>query len=974
MIVNMATLELPQVSVIIPAYNCERYVAQAVESVLQQTYPNIEIIVIDDGSKDNTRDVLEPYFDRIRYVYQDNQGVATARNHGIALAQGELIAFLDADDYFIAPEKTANQVACFQDHPSIGIVNSGFCLVDEHGHPIRDVEPWQYAPELDVETWLLKKPVLPSAMMFRKEWLDQVGGFDSRFAFGEDSHLLLRLVTSGCEARWLRQITVAYRQHRNNATQSSIRHVVQSNAANQDNFSRANLPETARKIEGRARYNHLVYLAWRLYHTGNYQEMEQYLYEAFTYAKLLPSQVLCDWIDRFTNHCKSSNYEFNIYSFCQSKEWRALTQTVLKTGLPKVSIIIPSYNNGDFIGEAIESILRQTYKKYEIIVVDDGSTDHTREALEPYFSQIRYIYQENQGASAARNRAIHLARGEFVAFLDADDYLLLDDKLEKQVAMMEADSSIGMVHSGWRLVTTNGEPLYEEELWKYFPELDLETWVLTRIVLPSAMLFRRDWLERINGFDTNLKRAVDVDLILRMARLGCKTAWHREVTVCYRQHNTSLTHNALQQAASFDVVMNKFFAQREQPEQIYRLENKARYRYLIWLAWRLCKFNEFEAMSQYLLQSLDCTLSGPVDTISNWIETFGYLFKGQNLTFDLSALNRSEAWRRCIDQARQHRIPRVSVVIPAYNSAQYIGEAIESVLNQTYQDYEIIVVDDGSTDNTQEALKPYSDRIRYVYHENQGVGVTRNRGIWLARGEFVAFLDADDYFLPNKLEEQVAFFDENPSLGLISGGWRLVTSNGEPISDRELWHGLPELNLEAWVLWRPVLPSAMMIRRDWLERVDGFNTKLSHAEDADLAIRLSLMGCESAWLKKIVTCYRLHGSGATGNVPKQAKLFQVVYDQLFSRADLPEKVRVLENKSRYNCLVWLAWRLYQGGYYCEMAETLQKALQYTTYSKTKTIDNWIELFTNFSKGQQYAFDAYKLNDLREWRQLIYAAG
>ncbi|NJO53255.1 MAG: glycosyltransferase family 2 protein [Leptolyngbyaceae cyanobacterium RM2_2_4] len=91
---------MPLVSVVIPTYNCDRYIVQAIESVLSQTYSNSETIVVDDGSIDQTQRVLEPYFDRIRYVYQQNQGVSGARNRGIQEASGELVAFLDADDFF----------------------------------------------------------------------------------------------------------------------------------------------------------------------------------------------------------------------------------------------------------------------------------------------------------------------------------------------------------------------------------------------------------------------------------------------------------------------------------------------------------------------------------------------------------------------------------------------------------------------------------------------------------------------------------------------------------------------------------------------------------------------------------------------------------------------------------------------------------------------------------------------------------
>src|SRR4028119_1061372 len=141
--------------------------------------------------------------------------------------------------------------------------------------------------------------------------------------------------------------------------------------------------------------------------------------------------------------------------------------------------------------------------------------------------------------------------------------------------------------------------------------------------------------------------------------------------------------------------------------------------------------------------------------------------------------------------------PRVSVIIPVYNCDRYIQEAIESVLNQTYSDYEIIVVDDGSTDNTRSVLEPYFHRIHYIYQENQGASAARNRGLQEARGKFVAFLDADDFFLlPSKLAEQVACFEAQPRLGVVHSGWRMVNQQAKKMVDREPWHNAPKLDLK----------------------------------------------------------------------------------------------------------------------------------------------------------------------------------
>ena len=122
----------------------------------------------------------------------------------IAQAKGNLVAFLDADDYFF-PGKLAKQAAIFARKPEIGIVHSGWQRVDAEGNKLIDIHPWEKAPELDLENWLRWKPVLPSAMMFRREWLEYAGGFDPRFPPAEDTDLILRMALKGCKTAWLRE-------------------------------------------------------------------------------------------------------------------------------------------------------------------------------------------------------------------------------------------------------------------------------------------------------------------------------------------------------------------------------------------------------------------------------------------------------------------------------------------------------------------------------------------------------------------------------------------------------------------------------------------------------------------------------------------------------------------------------------------------------------------------------------------------
>ncbi len=292
--------------------------------------------------------------------------------------------------------------------------------------------------------------------------------------------------------------------------------------------------------------------------------------------------------------------------------------------------------------------------------------------------------------------------------------------------------------------------------------------------------------------------------------------------------------------------------------------------------------------------------------------------------------------------------PLVSVVVPTYNSARYIPEAVDSVLNQTYARHEVIVVDDGSTDDTRRILQSYSGQIHYVYQDNQGPAAARNNGLRLARGEFVVFLDADDFLLPGKLAGQVACFEAHPGLGLVHSGWRLVNRQGEKIADVRPWRDAPRLDLKTWLLWKPVFMGAMMFRRDELARSGGFDTRFRQAEDVDLVLRLALRGCRTAWVYASTVCYRQHGGGITQNGLQQARDLIAVLDKFFAQPSVPRRIRRWENKIRYYTLIWLAWYLHHTGYTDHVALHLRQSLRYTPYTPAQTVFDWVTQLTKLS--------------------------
>ncbi|MEG4031091.1 MULTISPECIES: glycosyltransferase [unclassified Microcoleus] len=314
--------------------------------------------------------------------------------------------------------------------------------------------------------------------------------------------------------------------------------------------------------------------------------------------------------------------------------------------------------------------------------------------------------------------------------------------------------------------------------------------------------------------------------------------------------------------------------------------------------------------------------------------------------------------------------PLISVIIPVYNGDRYIVQAVESTLGQTFTNLEIIVVDDGSTDRTQQVLQPYFDRIRYIYQENQGVAAARNIACQLAQGEFLAFLDADDYFLPSKLEKQLACFDAYPTLDMVQTGWLIVDETGREISAVKPWQQASKLDLESFIIYKCVRPSAIMLRRKWWVKLGGFDSQFPLAEDLDFALRLALKGCKAVWLEETLTCYRQHNSNLMSIGFRVMKNIEIVMKKFFARPDLPQSIRQLKNPERYQCLKWLAWRMYRDGHLAEMAHCLEESLQYTPFSPTKTVLNWLESFQMASEEYGENFDAYSLSKLAEWQEII----
>ncbi|HMJ25710.1 MAG TPA: glycosyltransferase family 2 protein [Pyrinomonadaceae bacterium] len=244
-------------------------------------------------------------------------------------------------------------------------------------------------------------------------------------------------------------------------------------------------------------------------------------------------------------------------------------------------------------------------------------------------------------------------------------------------------------------------------------------------------------------------------------------------------------------------------------------------------------------------------------------------------------------------------VPFVSIIIPAYNVASFIGETLTTVFAQTFTDFEVIIVNDGSpdTEEFERALQPYIDRICYLKQENRGASAARNTGVRAARGELIAFLDADDLWAPNYLAEQLSFIREQ--------GCDLVCADanifGDAVATRQTYMDSlmgdappegPVTFLELVNADRSLITSGVVVRRELVLEVGLFDEALRNAQDFDLWLRLARHGAKLAYQRKVLLSYRSRPNSLSGDAINSHKRELRVFDKIEQSYDFTPAERL----------------------------------------------------------------------------------
>jgi glycosyltransferase involved in cell wall biosynthesis len=261
----------------------------------------------------------------------------------------------------------------------------------------------------------------------------------------------------------------------------------------------------------------------------------------------------------------------------------------------------------------------------------------------------------------------------------------------------------------------------------------------------------------------------------------------------------------------------------------------------------------------------------------------------------------------------ENNIPRVSLIIPTYNRAHLLPDAVNSALGQSYRNFEVIIIDDGSTDNTRKIALSFPPQVRYVYQENQGAPSAFNKGIKLARGEYLAIFADDDMILESFLEKTVKFMDEHPEIGFCHGQVYTIDENGRPLRLNRARGKMKSFIIDGkeeiseLLIRNYIVGCSVLFRRSCFDKVGLFNPNLRSCEDWDMWIRLA-KEYAIGYLAEPLAKYRVHTQSLTGHFVAESvkKDYIDLLNSVFKDVDFGPRYAHLQRKAYFSMYCYLA--------------------------------------------------------------------
>lgn len=635
----------PKVSIITPSYNQGEFIRETIESVLNQTYDNIEYIVMDGGSTDETVRILQSYGDRFRWVSEKDRGQADAVNKGIRIATGEIIGWLNSDDTYY-PDAVEKAVKALLSHPEVDMVYGEGDYIDKNS-----VVTGRYATKLfNYEELANECVICQPTGFFTKEIVEKAGLLNANLHLCMDYELWMRIGKQGT-IMYIPERLATSRMYEENKTLSR-REEVYSECCREIKCHYNYVPHSW--IYGYTEYRlslnpalsrKATYL--KLFLKYNFNRPD-YFWDCFKKYRQLQKMkkarqnepVVQPTTGRFADLWISKEYtqrliatggedqivitgehhlpfeqplvltveanrrkqffrveqpgpfqfvieipEVNrpaIYvtirsnqtcrpsEISESEDYRELSVRICDVILrkssslkdrPLVTIVTPSYNQGKFIRDAIESVLSQDYQNIEYIVVDGGSTDETLQILEEYKDRLTYISEADNGQSDAINKGFKLAKGEILAWLNSDD-IYEPGCVSRAVQELTQHPNAALVYGDGYLIDRAGEKIRSFEFSR-----DFNLWALVNIwdyIMQPATFFRAEAVRKAGYLRDDLHWTMDWDLWTRLA-MERDVRYIPEYLACSREYEDTKTSTGSQKRLDEILTLMREHSKKEMP-------------------------------------------------------------------------------------------------------------------------------------------------------------------------------------------------------------------------------------------------------------------------------------------------------------------------------------------------------------------------------------------------------------------------
>lgn len=531
---------------------------------------------------------------------------------------------------------------------------------------------------------------------------------------------------------------------------------------------------------------------------------------------------------------------------------------------PKVSVIIPVYNVEPYLRQCLDSVINQTLKDIEIICVDDGSTDNSLSILKEYAqidNRITVLSRKNIGVGFSRNEGIDLASGNYIAFMDPDDFYPNNKVLE--LMWSNAVKHKAKICGGSLLI-------YNDKNGKLLPKNDR-----FNLFKNNEMIYYSDY-----QYDYGFQKFI------------YETSFIRENKIYFpyykRFQDPPFMIKAFILAKKFYAIKDEVYCYRYSHKQIQWTQEKISH-LLHGLLDDLCMADEYNLNDLFSL------------TINHLKKDYKQVI-AQDQSSEVKEL-KNEIMKICLEHTQNlfhQKInnAKVSIVMPIYNAEPYLRECLDSVINQTLKNIEIICVNDGSTDNSLEIIKEYAQkdvRIKYIDKPNAGYGQTMNCGIAAASGEYIGIVEPDDFVKPemyetlyNKAKELDLDIVKADYFWFTNAGSSYIYTYNNVFPDKSYYHRILSPENDEKILCFISMNASGIFRRDFLEKNNICHNETPGAsyQDNGFYVQTMYMASRIYFLAQPFYCYRRDNPNSSINqsnkvhaIPEEFKFIDTIFNK-----------------------------------------------------------------------------------------------